>query len=822
MTLSAAELYRRGRAHLNAGRNAAARRVLGLAAERADDPDLRARIAGSLAAVTIRQGDAALAERLCWDALGLPRLSTRTTAMLHGQLGLLALERGELDRAMEWLDRGIAGIGDEAEHRAPMLLNRSVVHLHAGRVAAGRADLELAARDYATTGNEVEKAMAVHNTGYAALLEGDLVQALDTMAEAHTVLAAASAVNAAICDLDRAQVLRDAGLVTEAERSLERVAHVFGVHRMRQARGETEYHLARSLLSHEAVRAAGVAAAARRRFQAVGSDGWALRADAVRLRALLRAGVADEAAAARMPSAAEVERVASALDARRLRSDATALRLMWELWRACPNGRGQAPTVPIRLPRDAPIPLVLLAHEVRSARAAAAGDLAAARRHAATGLDALAQWQASFGSLDLATSFVMHGRRLVFAGLRAAVRSGRPVDVFDWSERARHLSQQVVPLRPPPDAELAADLAELRRLRAEDGTGDWLSLPRAVEVSERVRRRQWSATGAAGRRERVTLEGLRAALPGDTAFATYVFDETGLAVLAVTGDAVRFQRIEAWERVAATMAGLRADLDIAASVRTGPMAALVGRTLQERLATLSAALVEPILPTIGDRRLVITVPGILGGIPWGMLPAMRGRVYAVATSATQWISGRSSRPAPGIGFVVGPRVPRADEEAARGLAAWGAGEVLGAERATVRRATELASRVGVLHVAAHGRHAADHPLFSGLELADGALFGYDIDLMPRVPDTVILSACEVGRSSVRWGEEAVGMTRIWLHAGTRCVIAAPVVVADDEACELLGAVHDRLAAGEPPSVALAAASARTGIVAPFQVHGAGF
>ena len=829
MTLSAAELYRRGRAHLNAGRNAAARRTLGLAAERTRDPDLRARIAGSLAAVTIRQGDPRQAERLCREALALPGLSVRTTAMLYGQLGLLALERGELDRAVELLGRGIAGIGDEAEHRAPMLLNRSVAHLQAGRLAAGRADLELAARDYAATGNEVEKAMAVHNTGYAALLEGDLVRALDTMAEAHAVLAAASAVNAAICDLDRAQVLRDAGLVTEAERSLERVAHVFGAHRMRQARGETEYHLARSLLSHEPARAATVAAAACRRFRAVGSDGWALRADAVRLRALLRAGAADavEAPRPRMPSGDEVEAVASALDGRRLRSDATALRLTWELWRAASVERGRMPepsvrSSAIRIPRDAPIPVRLLAHEVRSARAAAAGDGAAARRHAAAGLDALGQWAASFGSLDLATSFVMHGRRLIFAGLRSAVRSGRPGDVFDWSERARHLSQQVVPLRPPPDAALAADLAALRRLRDEDGTGDWLSDPRAVELSERVRRRQWSATRASGVRERISLEGLRAALPGDTAFVTYVFDETGLAVLAVTGDVVRFQRVDTWQRIVATMAGLRADLDIAASVRSGPMAALVGRTLDDRLAALSAALVEPILPVLADRRVVITVPGILGGIPWGMLPAMRGRVFTVATSATQWISERAARPAPGTGFVVGPRVARGHEEAALGSAAWGGGELLDAEHATVRAATALASRVGVLHVAAHGRHAADHPLFSGLELADGALFGYDIDLMPRVPDTVVLSACEVGRSSVRWGEEAVGMTRIWLHAGTRCVIAAPVVVADDVACELLGAVHERLAAGESPSAALAAASELTGVVAPFQAHGAGF
>ncbi|MET0296982.1 MAG: CHAT domain-containing protein [Microbacterium sp.] len=128
----------------------------------------------------------------------------------------------------------------------------------------------------------------------------------------------------------------------------------------------------------------------------------------------------------------------------------------------------------------------------------------------------------------------------------------------------------------------------------------------------------------------------------------------------------------------------------------------------------------------------------------------------------------------------------------------------------------------MLHIAAQGRHAADHPLFSGIELADGTIFGYDIDLVPEVPAIVVLSACEVGRSTVRWGEEAIGMTRVWIHAGARCVIAAPVIVADDVACELLGAMHVGLAAGEPPAVALARASEATGVHAPFQAHGAGF
>ncbi|MGA7147001.1 MAG: CHAT domain-containing protein, partial [Microbacterium sp.] len=168
------------------------------------------------------------------------------------------------------------------------------------------------------------------------------------------------------------------------------------------------------------------------------------------------------------------------------------------------------------------------------------------------------------------------------------------------------------------------------------------------------------------------------------------------------------------------------------------------------------------------------------------------------------------------------RVARAAEEVERASAAWGGGRVLAGVQATVAAVTGLAGTVDVLHIAAHGRHAVDNPLFSGLELVDGTLFGYDIDLMPTVPQTVVLSACEVGRSSVRWGEEAIGMTRGWLHAGTRSVIAAPVIVADDAACELLTAVHEGMAAGETPSEALARAAEGTGIIAPFQVHGSGF
>ena len=68
------------------------------------------------------------------------------------------------------------------------------------------------------------------------------------------------------------------------------------------------------------------------------------------------------------------------------------------------------------------------------------------------------------------------------------------------------------------------------------------------------------------------------------------------------------------------------------------------------------------------------------------------------------------------------------------------------------------------------------------------------------------------------------MTVAWLHAGARCVIASPALVNDDAACEVLAATHQRLAAGDPPSVALAAATqrCRPDHPAPFICFGSGW
>ena len=94
--------------------------------------------------------------------------------------------------------------------------------------------------------------------------------------------------------------------------------------------------------------------------------------------------------------------------------------------------------------------------------------------------------------------------------------------------------------------------------------------------------------------------------------------------------------------------------------------------------------------------------------------------------------------------------------------------------------------------------------------------------LPRVPDVVIMSACELGRSTSRWGLESLGMARAWLHAGARSVLASPASIADENAATLLPAVHRELARGCGLADALTAATEATGVTTPLLARGSGW
>ena len=255
MTSDPAGLYTAALTLTNERRYREAEAALDAAASGADD-NLRARIAGTRAFVLDQLGRPDEGEALCRRVLAGDALTAHTRGVIEGQLGSILMHRGRLDEGLEWLGRAIDTIPDDPLAVANLRMNRSLVAMQRGQLAAATADLEAAVAAYERHGDPVEVAEARHNLGYTALLGGDLVRAMREMGAARPVIAAASAANAAIGDVDMAEALREAGLVTEAERLLREAARAFHANGMPQARAEAELHLARSLLRHDPAEAA--------------------------------------------------------------------------------------------------------------------------------------------------------------------------------------------------------------------------------------------------------------------------------------------------------------------------------------------------------------------------------------------------------------------------------------------------------------------------------------------------------------------------------------------------------------------------------------
>ncbi|CAI9402838.1 CHAT domain-containing protein [Nocardioides sp. T2.26MG-1] len=804
---TAPELHRRAVEALNARQFGVAGRLLARASRATSDFDLLARIEASLAFLEYETGNPAVGIERCERALASELITADTRGVVQCQRALLLLRQGQAARALTAFDEAIGSLADHQELGIAHV-NRGGVYLAQGQPDRACHDFRSARDHWHRLGRTHDVAIATHNLGYACFLLGDLVGALHHMRESGPVLEASSPVMAATVNQDRAEVLMATGQVEEGMAALRAAAAAYGSRRMHQRQGEAELALALTVLETDTTESGAAARRAMRCFGKAGAEAWSVRAEAAWISAEIERGRRRGALLARG------EELASELEAQGLRWRAAGLRR--ELARAeLRSGGPELARARLQQPvaARAPLALRLLDRDVRAELAAVEGRRAHALHHLRAGLADLHTWQSSFGSLDLQTGVAGHGVRLGTRGLALAVESRKPAVLFEWSERARMLASRVQPVRAPEDEQIVADLTELREMAAEGGRRD---PEREVELRQRIRERAWQHRGSGAVADPVTLPELQAALDAATALVAYVVAGDQVVALVVTTDAATWVDLGERTQIDGLLGGLLPDLDVAAAELPGAMAGFVRTELASRLASLAEALVEPVLKAVGERSVVLTPSGVLAGVPWTLLPGFVGRPVTVAQSATSWLARRTTPLRLGsAGFVAGPRVARAEDEVVAAAKEWPDATVLVGDRANAAAVSELAASVDVLHVAAHGRHAAENAMFSGLQLADGPWFGYDIDQLRQVPDVVVLSACEVGRSTVRWGDELIGMATAWLHAGARCVVASAAAVNDRAAYDVLVAVHQQLAAGVEPAAALAAAvPAVTAVTAP--------
>ena len=726
-------------------------------------------------------------------------------------------------------------VGHDPELLARVLLNRSVLHLNTGDVRRARNDLRRVVVIAEAAGLSLTAAKAAQNLGCCDLLGGDIPAALRQFdIAARTYQLTAPGVLPSL-ETDRARALLAAGLADDAAAALD--AAIAAFRRQRRDQHLAEAELARAQAAQMAGDLTGArrwAGLALRRFHARGNHAWAALAELTRLRAAFDAAdprLGDSAGAGRPRSrrpygriGTEAAELAGRLRAHGLPRDAAQAELLAARAFGVARRRDDAARCLAGAGgRGMPLEVLLLRRLARAELAAADGRTGAALAELRAGLATLHARRGQLGSLDLQTGTAALGAELAGFGLRLALRGGSARHVFSWLERSRAQSFRIHPVRPPADPEAAEVLAELRQLgfliRAAELGGDRTDpahLSRRAELQRQVRQRSWRADGLGQVMALAGPSTVAAALArtGQALASIAVHDGRMLAV-TIGAAGVRLIRLGEFGLAAEAALRLTADLDVLAGRRLPPrLEAVIRESMRRQTLVLEAEVVAPLLPALGRAGVVIVPAGALASVPWGMLPGLRGRPVTVCPSASSWLAAwraadaAASEPdrvaAPVL--VAGPDLEHALPEVSQIAAGYPDCHPLVAADATVDATLRALDGAPLAHLAAHGYHDRENVLFSRLDLADGPLMAYDVQRLSQAPRHVVLSACDVGRTVVRPGEEILGFTAALLHLGTATVISSVSRVDDQTALALMTAYHRALSAGSRPAEALALAA----------------
>jgi len=509
-----------------------------------------------------------------------------------------------------------------------------------------------------------------------------------------------------------------------------------------------------------------------------------------------------------------------------LRDQAKLARLI-AIEYAGPGRRGKPRPLPT-ISSAQPLDLRLYGRLVKTKLAYGRGDRAAAQRHARAGMAELMKHQARFGSLDLQTSSAAHGVTLAALAITEEIAAGRPAAVLAWLERARAISSRVTPVRPPEDKITAELLTQLRwvasQLEHEDPESEYgEQLRRRRQVLQRdIRSRSWSIQGSGSVDQTPKIGEMRAALDGASLLTIFGIDDE-IHGIVLTRRGCWMQRLTTMPEAERLCRRITADLDaLALSYVPEPLRASARNSLFRDLRILDQLLLTPL--NLPDAPLVLVPPGRLAALPWSELPRLKGRPLTIAPSAAAWLGAharfRNNRGA--VVAIAGPDLGRAEQEVVGVAHHWPSCETLTGADATGEAFLQAINGARLVHVAAHGRHERESPLFSSIKLVDGPVVGYDLERVTQPPQQVVLSACELGQATVRPGDEALGLTRALLHSGTSTIISGVAKVSDEGTADLMVDYHRRLAAGAAPAYALADALAAAAEPIPFACFGAGW
>jgi tetratricopeptide (TPR) repeat protein len=720
----------------------------------------------------------------------------RVWAEIQSQRGAVLSRMGEMNLALRAYSSALPLLHDDGNRQwvANVLHNRGMTRLALGQLAKADTDFARARELYVLEGSLSDVAGANHGLGLVAYLRGDLPLALALLDESShqytELLGSASESQVSRCD-----VLLSAGLLREAL-ALAGVI-VKDMKRSGLAEDEAEAHLAgaqAALLAGYLDDAVRWATRAEEMFAGQGRPTWAANARLIAIEAQSQLGdmlpdLVDEARRV----AATLEERGHSLSAFRARFLSGSIAQRLGRLREARQELGQ-----VAGRSFGPIEIRLQARLARARLRLMERDLRGADAAARAGLDLLDGYQAALGATDIRLGVERHARELADLGLRLAIQSGRARRVFAWMERSKGTALTHRPVAPPPDPELAAELAVLRQVAGElrTATDDVAVglLRRERQLQESIRSRARRTEGEERTTVRIDPTTLAAHLRNRT-LVEFASIDGALWSVVVDNGRYRVRKIGSEAEITAELNSLRFLMRRLARGRGSPDTVVeVARRLDERLFA-GVWLAGP---------LVIVPTADLHVTPWWALPTCKARPLTISPSAKLWFrAGRQPTAGDRVLAAAGPDLELSDEEVIEVGALYQTSTVLLSGASDAESVQAQMDGAATVHIASHAFFQYENPMFSSLRLADGDLYVYDIERLRSAPGLVVLSACDSGFTETHPGEELMGLSSALLSMGTKTIIASVGLVPDSAATkDLMVALHRGLVSGLSPSHAL--------------------
>jgi len=242
----------------------------------------------------------------------------------------------------------------------------------------------------------------------------------------------------------------------------------------------------------------------------------------------------------------------------------------------------------------------------------------------------------------------------------------------------------------------------------------------------------------------------------------------------------------------------------------------MSKDYEKPLADLYEILIKPLEKELVGKRHVVVVPhGMLHYLPFQALRDQEGRYliesytvsYLPSASVLKYAREKNRGNHADLFAVANPvtdlsPLPAAEVEAREVSALFDRKQVLLGPRATKTRFKSEGPRYDLLLFSTHGEMIESEPLKSNLRFTptqqdDGKLTVSEIFDMEVKANLVTLSACETGlargtKGDFPQGDDLVGLSRAFIHAGAPSVVASLWKVSDDSTVEMMRSFYSNL------------------------------